>query len=99
MIEQAFILLGFAVFSLGIAGLVSSRNIFIMLISAEVILISATLVAVTFFYFNQNGSILPLLFSIWAIAAAEAIMIVAFYKYLVKSEMSLDVEKLTKLRE
>ena len=80
MIEQVVLLFGFAVFAIGIAGLASSRNIIIMLLSTEVMLLSASLVAVTFFSFNTPGSILPLLFAIWSIAAAEVIMIMAFYR-------------------
>ncbi|MCL5680199.1 MAG: NADH-quinone oxidoreductase subunit K [Candidatus Marsarchaeota archaeon] len=99
MIEQLFIIISFAVFALGVAGIVSSRNIVIMLLSTEVILLSATLLAVVFFNFNAGGEILPLLFTIWAIAAAEAIMVIVFYRYLVSSKSSLDIKVLSKLRE
>lgn len=99
MIEQAFIFLGFAVFVLGVAGIVSSRNVVIMLLSTEVILLSASFMAVVFFNFNINGSIVPLLFTIWSIAAAEAIMVVVFYRYLVGSKASLDIKSLSKLRD
>jgi NADH:ubiquinone oxidoreductase subunit K len=99
MIEQVFIIISFAVFALGVAGIVSSRNIIIMLLSTEVMLLSATLLAVIFFNFNVNGGIVPLLFTIWAIAAAEAIMVIVFYKYLLSTKSSLDIKGLSKLRE
>ena len=99
MIEQMFIVISFAVFALGIAGLVSSRNIVIMLLSTEIMLLSSTLLALVFFSFDVNGQILPLLFTIWAIASAEAITVIVFYRYLISSKSSLDIKILSKLRE
>jgi NADH:ubiquinone oxidoreductase subunit K len=99
MIEQAFIFLGFAVFVLGVAGIVSSRNVIIMLLSTEVIMLSASFMAVVFFNFNVNGSIVSLLFTIWSIAAAEVIMVIVFYRYLAGSKASLDIKSLSKLRD
>ncbi|MCL4404579.1 MAG: hypothetical protein M1544_02100 [Candidatus Marsarchaeota archaeon] len=99
MIEQMFIILGLAVFAIGVAGLASSRNIVIMLLSTEVMLLSATLIALVFFSFSVNGEILPLLFTIWSIASVEAIMVVVFYRYLISSKSSLDIKILSKLRD
>ncbi|MEM0154217.1 MAG: hypothetical protein QW814_00055 [Methanothrix sp.] len=99
MIEQVFIFLGFAVFVLGVAGIVSSRNVIVMLLSTEVIMLSASFMAVVFFNFNVNGSIIPLLFVIWSIAAAEVIMVIVFYRYLIGSKASLDIKSLSKLRD
>ncbi len=99
MIPIEFIMLGFALFAAGVAGMATSRHLVIMMMSIEVALVASTLVATAFFYFSADGAIVPLLFTIWSIAAVEAIMIIVFYRYMVRNEMSLDVGKLSKLKD
>jgi NADH-quinone oxidoreductase subunit K len=94
-----FLAVSFAIFTIGVVGIAVTRNFLIMILSAEISLAAATLLAATFFYYNTYGNILMLLFAIWTIAAAEAITLGAFYRYLSKFETSMDVTKLSKLKE
>lgn len=94
-----FVAISFAVFAMGVVGVAATRNFLIMILSAEISLAAATLLATTFFYYNTYGNILALLFAIWTIAAAEAIALVAFYRYITRFEMSMDVTKLSRLKE
>lgn len=99
MMLDYLLLLGFGLFSIGVAGVVASRHFVIMILSIEVILVSSSLVAISFFSYLSQGSILPLLFAIWAIAAVDVIALVVLYRYLAKFKVSLDVTKLNRLRE
>lgn len=96
---EYFIVVGFALFSIGIVGVAASRHFLIMILSMEIALVAATLVAATFFYTTIAGNIMLLLFAIWTVAATEAIALVSFYRYLAKYETSLDVTKLSRLRD
>ncbi len=99
MMPIDFITLSFALFSVGVAGIATSRHLAIMIMSVEVVLVAATLAATAFFYFSATGAILPLLFTIWSIAAAEAMMLIVFYRFMARSEVSLDVTKLSELKD
>ncbi len=96
---EYLLILGFALFSLGVAGIVASRHFVVIVLSIEVILVSSSLVAMSLYSYTITGVILPLLFVIWAIAAIDAIALVVFYRYLAKYKVSLDVTKLNRLRE
>ncbi|MCL5430270.1 MAG: NADH-quinone oxidoreductase subunit K [Candidatus Marsarchaeota archaeon] len=96
---EYFVAFSFAVFAIGIVGVVASRHFILMLLSIEIALAAATLLATVFFYFDSNGNILVLLFMIWTIAATEAIALVSFYRYLSRYETSMDVTKLSRLRD
>lgn len=96
---QYFIGISFALFAIGIAGVAATRHFLIMVISIEVAIVASTLLATTFFYSTANGDVMLLLFTLWVIAATEAIVLIAFYRYLAKYELSLDVTKLSKLRD
>ncbi|MCL4411654.1 hypothetical protein M1329_01855 [Candidatus Marsarchaeota archaeon] len=99
MIPIEFIMLGFALFAIGMAGMATSRHLVVMMMSIEVALVASTLVATAFFYLSANGAIVPLLFTVWSVAAVEAILIIVFYKYMARNEMSLDVSKLSELKD
>ena len=95
-----FLVVSFAIFAVGIVGISATRHFIIMLLSVEVALVAATLLATAFYYYNTaTGNIMLLLFAIWTIAASEAIVLIAFYRYLGRFEASLDVTKLSKLRD
>lgn len=98
MIFEYFALLAIAVFAIGMAGVVASRNFLIMMLSIEVAITASTLLALSFFYFVGGTDIVMLLLTIWAIASAEVMALVAFYRYMAKEEVSLDVTKLSKLK-
>lgn len=97
---EYFVVLGFAIFSIGIVGIAATRHFILMLVSVEIALVASTLVGTAFYYFNTNGgNIMLLLFTVWTIAASEAIALIAFYRYLAKYETSLDVTKLSRFRD
>jgi len=93
------LVLGFALLSLGIAGLVASRHFVVMVLSVEIMLVASALVAMDAYGYFLGGGILPLLFVIWAIAAIDVIALMVFYRYLGKLKMSMDVTELSRLRE
>lgn len=93
------VLLGMLVFAIGAAGVVASRHFVMIILSMEVMLVAATILAVGFFYYYADGSIVLLLFAIWAIAAVEVIALIAFYQYMLKEESSMDVTSLSRLRD
>lgn len=98
MIQLYILALAFALFSIGMAGVASTRHFLIMVIFVEVALSAAALLAVLFLDAPGSGYAIPLLFSIWGIAAAEVMALIAFYRYMVKEEVSLDVSKLSRFR-
>ena len=99
MMLEYFLMLGFALFSIGVAGVLATRHFVVMVLSIEVILVSSSLIAMSLYSYLSYTDILPLLFVIWAIAAADVIALVVFYRYLAKFKVSLDVTKLNRIRE
>jgi len=98
MIFTYFMVLGFAMFAIGVSGIAASRNFLIMMLSVEVAIVASTIMALSFFYFVAGGNILLFMIAIWSIASAEVMVMVAFYRYMVKGEISMDVSKLSKLK-
>ena len=93
-----FMGLSFAIFAVGISGMAASRHFLVMMVSSEVAIIASTLLSTVFFYFSTSGSVLPLLLSLWSVASMEVIALVVVYRYLTKMEVSLDVTKLSNLK-
>lgn len=98
MIPTYPIALSFAMFALGLGGIAASRHFLIMMISIEVAIMASALLAVTLFYYTISGNIILLLLTIWAVAATEVMALVAVYRYLARAEVSMDVTKLSKLK-
>ena len=63
--------LGFALFAMGISGVATSRNFIIMVLSIEVVLVASSLVGVSIFSVSGSGNIVLLLLSIWGIAKEQ----------------------------
>ena len=99
MIPIYFIALSISIFAIGMAGVVASRNFLIMLLSIEVAITASTLLAMSFFYYVSLSDIIAFLITVWSIASVEVIALVAFNRYMIKEEISLDVAKLSKLKE
>ena len=91
--------LSLILFAIGIGGIASSRHFIIMMFSVEIALVAAALLAASVFSYLGTGNILLLLLVIWAIAAAEVVVAISAYQYMVKAEVSLDVSKLSKLKD
>jgi len=98
MILLYFVILSSTIFAIGISGVVASRNFLIMMLSIEIALTGSTLLALSLFYYVSASNIVIFLLVIWAIASTEVMALVVFYKYMVKGSISLDVRKLSKLK-
>ncbi len=89
-----FVVIGLALFSIGISGIFASRHLVLVILSTEVMIIAATLVGVGMFdYFG--GDIVPFLFSAWAIAATGILLLVLMYRYMEVYRTSLDLGRLS----
>jgi NADH-quinone oxidoreductase subunit K len=99
MIFVYFLALSIALFAIGIAGVASSKNFLIMMLSIEISITASTLLALSFFYFVSGSNIILFMLTIWSIASAEVMALVAFYRYMVKGEISLDITKLSRLKD
>ena len=99
MMQIYFLLTAFGLFSIAIAGFASSRHIIVMVASAEAALAAATLVALANFGAGQPDGVIWFLFLVWAIAAIEVMVLIAFYRYISKEEMSLDISALSDFGE
>lgn len=96
---EYFIAISFALFSIGMVGVAVTRHFIVMILSIEIALVASTLLATAFYFTTSDGNVMLLLFAIWTIAATEAIALVSFYRYLGRYETSLDVTRLSKLRD
>jgi len=86
----SFFIVGILLFSIGIVGMISRRNIFIMYMSVELMLnaVNLILVALSHHYEDLNGQVMAIM--IIAIAAAEASIFLALFVMLFKNAHSLD---------
>ncbi|MDE1856773.1 MAG: hypothetical protein KGH98_01675 [Candidatus Micrarchaeota archaeon] len=99
MIFLYLLLLSVGIFSIGIAGMVASRHFLLIMVSAEIALLSSTLLATGVFSLVAQSAIIPFLFAVWAIAVSEVIVIVAVYRLLAKPGNGMDIRALSKLRD
>ncbi len=97
MIKYYFIL-SIILFSMGIVGVISRRNILVIYMSIELMLnaINLSLVAVASFTQNDTAEIIAMM--IIAIAAAEAALFMALFVLLFKHKRSLDVNLFNQLK-
>jgi len=86
----SFFTVGILLFSIGIVGIISRRNIFIMYMSVELMLnaVNLILVALSHHYEDLNAQVMAIM--IIAIAAAEASIFLALFVMLFKNARSLD---------
>jgi len=87
---EHFFILGILLFSIGIIGVISRRNIFIMYMSIELMLnaVNLILVALSHHYSDLDGQVMAMLTI--AIAAAEASLFLALFVMLFKNARTLD---------
>jgi hypothetical protein len=94
---EFFVVLGLALFALGLSGAFASRHLVLVILSTEMMIMAGSLVGIGMFdYFG--GSIIPFLFSIWAIAAVGILLLVLFYRYMAVYDTSLEVGVVSKLK-
>lgn len=100
MIFAYFLAVGFAIFAIGAVGVAASRHFIIMMLAVEVAFSAAVIVsAAGFVYGGVGGNIIGLLFTLWGVASAEIMGMVAVYRYLVAQGISMDLRDLSKLRD
>jgi NADH-quinone oxidoreductase subunit K len=94
-----YLVVGGALFSLGVIGFLTRRNLIIMFLSAEMMLqgVSVNLVAFAHYRGNLGGQVLTLF--IVTVAACEAALALALILMLYRRGKSLDVSLWQELRE
>ena len=97
---ERYILLSVALFSIGIYGLTSSRNIVRVLMSIEILLNAVNINLVAFSHFNDPLGIKGQVFAIFvmAIAAAEAAVALAIILAIYRNSTTIDMEDLSVLK-
>lgn len=96
---ESYLLVGAALFALGLVGFLTRRNLIILFLCAEMMLqgVAINLVAFARYRGNMGGQVFTL-FMI-AVAACEAAVALALILMLYKSRKSLDVSLWQELRE
>lgn len=99
MTPDMFFLLSSVLFSIGLVGVVSRKNLFVLYMSIELMLSSVNLLLATFSKVlgDASGSVIALL--IIAVIAAEAALFLALIIHIYRSSRSIDSDKFDRLRE
>ncbi len=94
-----YLILSILLFSLGLIGAVSRRNIIIIYMSIELMLnaVSIMLVSYSSFYNTNTGVVLSIM--VTAIAAAEAALFMALFVTLYRKKKSLDTSLFNSLKD
>lgn len=94
-----FLILAALLFGLGIAGIVlNRRNIIVLLMSLELLLLAVNTNFVAFSYFLKNGVGQIFVFFVLTVAAAEAAIGLAIMVVLYRRQGTIEVEKLDTLK-
>jgi len=99
MSPNAFYLLASLLFSIGLVGLVSRKNLFVLYMSIELMLSSVSLILATLSKVlgDAGGSVMSLL--IIGVIAAEAAVFLAMIVNLYRSKKTLDSDRFNMLKE
>tara|TARA_B100000929_G_scaffold104860_1_gene82966 strand:+ start:127 stop:432 length:306 start_codon:yes stop_codon:yes gene_type:complete len=96
---QSYLSLAAIIFAIGIIGIVINRkNIIIVMMCTELLLISVNFNFIAFSYFNQDMAGQIFVFFILTVAAAEAAIGLAILVALYRNKKSIDVQELKTLR-
>ena len=96
---QSYLTLAAIIFAIGIIGIVINRkNIIIVMMCTELLLISVNFNFIAFSYFNQDMAGQIFVFFILTVAAAEAAIGLAILVALYRNKKSIDVQELKSLR-
>lgn len=97
---QTYLTLSAILFAIGIMGIIINRkNIIIVLMSIELILLAVNFNFVAFSHFNQNITGQVYVFFILAVAAAEAAIGLAILISLYRNKNTISVQELKQLKE
>lgn len=96
---QAYAFVAMALFSIGILGVISRKNIFVIYMSIELMLnaVNLLLVAISRYYNNIDGQIMAML--VIAIAAAEAAVFLSIIVVLFRRKKSLNSDIFNVLKQ
>ncbi|WP_455755557.1 NADH-quinone oxidoreductase subunit NuoK [Sulfurimonas sp.] len=99
MTPNMFFLLASLLFSIGIVGLVSRRNLFVIYMSIELMLSSVNLLLATFSKVlgDPSGSVIALVMI--AVIAAEAALFLAMIIHIYRENRTVDSDDFNHLRE
>ena len=99
MSPDMFFLLASLLFSIGLVGLVSRRNLFVLYMSIELMLSSINLLLATFSKVlgDPSGSVIALLMI--AVIAAEAALFLAMIVHIYRNNRTIDSDDFNHLRE
>ena len=96
---QSYLSLAAIIFAIGIIGIVINRkNIIIVMMCTELLLISVNFNFIAFSYFNQDMAGQIFVFFILIVADAEAAIGLAILAELYRNKKSIDVQELKSLR-
>ena len=96
---QSYLSLAAIIFAIGIIGIVINiKNIIIVMMCTELLLISVNFNFIAFSYFNQDMAGQIFVFFILTVAAAEAAIGLAILVALYRNKKSIDVQELKSLR-
>ena len=93
-----FLMLSFLLFVVGVAGVLSRRNIIIIFMSIELMLNAANLAFVAFGSVIRSFSGQIFVFFVIAVAAAEVAVGLALIVEIFKSKRSIDVDQMSSLK-
>lgn len=93
-----YIMLSAALFIIGVAGVLTRRNILVILMSIELILNSANINLVAFSYFLQDlrGQVFAIF--VMTIAAAEAAVALGILVALVRNKAAVNADEITTMK-
>lgn len=93
-----YIMLSAALFVIGVAGVLTRRNILVMLMSIELILNSANINLVAFSYYLQDlrGQVFAIF--VMTIAAAEAAVALGILVALVRNKAAVNADEITTMK-
>ena len=99
MVPEQFFLLSTLLFCIGLVGLVSRRNLFVIYMSIELMLSAVNLLLATFSRIQgeMGGAVIVLIMI--AVIAAEAALFLAMIVQLVRSRRSLDTDEFSALTQ
>ena len=99
MTPEYFFMLASLLFSIGLVGIVSRRNLFVVYMSIELMLSSISLLLATFSKVmgDANGSVIALLMI--AVIAAEAALFLAIIIHLYRHNKSIDSDSFDRLKQ
>ena len=97
MTPEPFFLLATLLFSIGIIGIVSRRNLFVVYMSIELMLSAVNLVLVVFSRLSGDMGGSAMVLVMLAVVAAEAALFLAMIIQLVRSRRSVDSDDFARL--